>query len=172
MISRTMQDAINEQIKHEFFSAYLYLAMAAYCEAANLAGFGHWMRIQNQEETAHAIKFFDHVIDRGGRVALQALDQPPSDFKSPLEMMQFALGHERKVTGLIHRLFELAVKENDPPTQVLLQWFITEQVEEEKTASQIVEQLKMIGDQGVALHMLDRELSARMAGTAADPNTA
>lgn len=168
MINKTMQDAVNEQIKHEFYSAYLYLAMAAYCEAANLPGFGHWMRVQNQEETAHAMKLFDHVIDRGGRVTLQAIDQPPAEFQSQLEMMQLVVGHERKVTGLIHRLYDLAVKESDPATQVLLQWFITEQVEEEKTAGQIAEQLKMIGDQGVALLMLDRELGTRVAGTEAE----
>jgi ferritin len=168
MINKTMQDAINEQIKHEFYSAYLYLSMAANCEAANLSGFGNWMRVQHQEETAHAMKLFDHVIDRGGRVTLQAIDQPPAEFQSQLEMMQLVVGHERKVTGLIHRLYDLAVKESDPATQVLLQWFITEQVEEEKTAGQIAEQLKMIGDQGVALLMLDRELGTRVAGMEAE----
>jgi ferritin len=161
MISQTMQSAINDQIKHEFNSAYVYLAMSAYCEAINLPGFARWMRLQYEEENQHALKLFEHVLDRDGRVALQALDQPPSDFKSPLEMMQLALGHERKVTGLIHRLLETAVHENDPAAQVLLQWFVTEQVEEEKSVGLIVEQLKMAGDQGLALLLLDRELAGR-----------
>jgi ferritin len=166
MISQTMQSAINNQVKHEFDSAYLYLAMAAYCESLNLPGFAQWMRLQYQEENQHALKLFEHVLDRDGRVTLQALDQPPADFKSPLEMMQMALGHERKVTGLIHRLLETAVKESDPAAQVLLQWFVTEQVEEEKSVSLIVEQLKMAGDQGLALLLLDRELGARAPAAA------
>jgi ferritin len=161
MISQKMQDAINDQIKHELHSAYVYLSMAAYCEAMNLPGFAHWMRMQNSEEIGHAMKLFDHVLDRDGRVMLQTIEQPPSDFKSPLEMMQAALGHERKVTGLIHKLYELAAAENDPAARVLLQWFVTEQVEEEKSAGLIVEQLKLIGDNGTGLLMLDRELGGR-----------
>ena len=120
MIGQKMQDALNEQIKHEIHSAYVYLSMAAYCEARNLSGFANWMRIQHQEETGHGLKFFDHLLDRDGRVTLQAIEQPPADFKSPLEMMQTALGHERKVTGLINRLYDLAVQEDDRPAQVLL----------------------------------------------------
>jgi ferritin len=161
MLNKTVQDAINEQIKHEFYSAYLYLSMSAYCETINLPGFAHWMRVQYQEELAHAMKFFDFVNDREGSVELQAIDQPPGEFQSPLDIFQQALEHERKISGLIHRLYEVAVKEKDYPTQALLQWFITEQVEEEKSASQIVEQLKMVGGGGAALLLLDRELGAR-----------
>src|SRR3954471_6764673 len=155
MLNKTVQDAINEQIKHEFFSAYLYLSMAAYCETANLPGAAHWMRLQSQEEWGHALKLFDFVQDRGGRVVLQAIAQPPVEFESPLDVFQQALDHERKVSALINKLYEVALKEGDYPTQAFLQWFITEQVEEEKNADQIVEQLKLAGGQGAALLMLD-----------------
>jgi ferritin len=161
MISKTMQDAINEQIAHEFYSSYLYLAMSAYFEASNLPGFARWMRVQSAEEREHAMKFFDFVNDRGGTVELKALDQPPGEFQSPLDVFQQALEHERRVTGLIHRLYEQAVGENDYATQAHLQWFITEQVEEEKNASQVIEQIKMTGGQPSALFVLDRELGAR-----------
>ena len=161
MISKTMQAAINDQIKHEFYSSFLYLSMSASFEPRTLPGCAHWMRAQSQEEQEHALKFFDFLNDRGGSVELQALDQPPSEFQSPLDAFQQALDHERKVTSLIHRLYELALKEGDYATQAHLQWFITEQVEEEKNASQIIEQIKMTGGQASALFMLDRQLAAR-----------
>ena len=164
MLSKTLQDAINEQIKNELYSVYLYLSMAAYCEAASFPGFAHWMRVQSEEETAHAMKFFDFVCDRGGRVVLHAIDQPPVEFDSPREVFEKTLEHERKVTSLINQLYELALGEKDYPAQVLLHWFIEEQVEEEKSAEQIVESLRMIGDKGHALLMLDRELGRREAG--------
>jgi ferritin len=163
MLSKAMQDAVNEQVKNEFYSAYLYLAMSAHFESVNLSGFAHWMRVQAQEELSHGMRLFDLITERGGRVVLQAIDQPPGKFKSALEIFQQSLEHEQKVTGMIHRLYALAVKENDYATQVVLQWFITEQVEEEKNAGQIVEQLKMIGNQPAALLMLDRQLAARAA---------
>lgn len=163
MLSKTLQDAINEQIKDELYSAYLYLSMSAHFETVHLPGFGRWMRLQSQEEVLHAMKLFDFIHHRGGRTVLQAIDQPPAGFKSPLDVFQQALDHERKVTGMIHRLYELAVKENDYATQVQLQWFITEQAEEERTAGEVVEQLKIIGDQTAALFMLDRQLGARGA---------
>ncbi len=150
-------------IKHEFSSADLYLAMSAYCESVNLLGCAHWMRLQSQEELSHGTKLFELVHERGGRAKLQAIDQPPGDFQSPLDIFQKSLEHEHKVTGMIHRLYGLAVTENDYATQIVLQWFITEQVEEEKNASQIVEQLKMIGGQSAVLLMLDRPLAARSA---------
>jgi ferritin len=161
MISKALQDALNEQIKNELYSAYLYLSMSAYFERTNLPGSARWMRLQSQEEVSHAMKFFDHLNDRGGSVVLQAIDQPPSEFKSPLEMFQQALAHEQKVTGMINKLYALAVKENDYPAQVELQWFVTEQVEEEKNATEIVEQLKMVGEHGPSLLMIDRQLGAR-----------
>lgn len=161
MLSKKLQDAINDQIKHELYSAYLYLAMSAHFEAVNLPGFARWMRLQSQEETSHAMKLFDFIHERGGRVVLQAIAQPPGEFKSALNVFQQALEHEQKVTEMIHRLYELAGKENDYATQVMLQWFITEQVEEEKTAGDVVEQLKTIGEQPAAVFMLDRQLGAR-----------
>ena len=161
MIGKAVQDAINAQIAHEFYVSYLYLAMSAYFETINLPGFARWMRAQSEEEREHAMKFFDYLNDRGGSVELGAIAQPPGEFQSPLDLFQQALEHERKVTGLIHRLYELALKESDYATQAHLQWFITEQVEEEKNASQVIEQIKMTGGQPGALFLLDRELGAR-----------
>lgn len=164
MLSKPMQDALNQQINAEISSAYLYLAMSAYCAASNRPGSAHWMRVQWQEELGHALKLFEHVNDRGGRAVLKAVPQPPTEFKSLLDVFQQVLGHEKEVSAMIHRLYETAVKENDYPAQVMLQWFITEQVEEEKTATEVVEQLKMIGDQGAAVIMLDRHLGMRKSG--------
>ncbi|MFQ5770503.1 MAG: ferritin [bacterium] len=164
MINKTVENAINAQIKHELDSAYLYLAMSAHCESINLNGFAHWLRSQYEEELSHAMRLFDFLNERGGRVILQSIDQPPADFRSPLEMFKQVLEHEKKVTGLIHQLYELAVKENDYPTQVELQWFITEQVEEEASVGNIVEQLKLAGEHGTALLMMDKHLAKRGAG--------
>jgi len=164
MLSKALQDAINEQIKHEMDSAHLYLSMSAYCEAHNLPGFASWLRVQWQEETSHAMKFFRYLIDRGVRVSLQGIDRPPVDFKSPLDLFQQVLAHEQKVTGLINRLYDMASKENEYPTLVELQWFIKEQVEEEKSAGDIVAMLTMVGESGTPLIMLDRQLGARGAG--------
>ena len=164
MISKAVQDAINNQITHEFASAHLYLSMSAYCETRNLRGFAHWFRLQSQEETRHALKLFDMVLDRGGQVYLQGIEAPPSEFESPLDVMQRTLAHEQQVTAMFNELYDLALRENDYTTQVQLQWFLTEQVEEEQTAGAIVDQLKMAGSQGPALFLLDRELAGR--GTA------
>jgi len=165
MLGKAMQDAINEQINKELYSAYLYLSMAAYAESENLSGVAHWMRMQYQEEVMHALKFFDYVNERGGRVVLAAIDQPQVEFESPVDVFNITLEHERKVTGLINNLYALAVKENDYASQMMLQWFITEQVEEEANAGQILDTLKMVGDNSHALLMLDRELAQRAAPT-------
>jgi len=161
MLPKPVHDAINEQIKNELYSAYLYLSMSAYLESTNLPGFAHWMRRQSEEEMAHAMKFFDYLNERGSRVVLQAIAQPPTEFKSPLDIFEQALAHEQKVTAMIHGIYDLAVKNNDYPTQVELQWFITEQVEEEKSASEVVEQMKLVGEHGPSLLMMDRQLAAR-----------
>ncbi len=161
MLSEAMQTALNDQIQKELHSAYIYLSMSAYFEAQNLAGAAHWMRHQSEEEQEHAMKIFEFVTDRGGRVVLQAIGAPPSDFASPLAVFEAAYAHEQKVTKSIHDLYALAVKESDYPTQVMLQWFIGEQVEEEKNASTIVEQLKMVGDLPAAMFMIDRQLGSR-----------
>ena len=163
MLSKKLQDAMNEQIKNELYSAYLYLSMSAYCEEANLPGFAHWMRLQAQEEEAHAMKFYGFIYERGGRVVLQAIDQPPVEFQSPRAVFEQTLEHEQKVTAMIHDLYALAVQEKDYASQIFLQWFVTEQVEEEASATQILETLKMIGDKGHALIMLDRQLGSREA---------
>jgi ferritin len=161
MLNKKVEEAINEQIKNELYSGYLYLSMSAYFEANNLPGFARWMRLQAEEEQEHALKFFDFVNDRGGRVVLLAIDQPPVEFESALPIFEQTLEHEQKVTSLIHQLYELALAENDYPSQTMLQWFIDEQVEEEKNATQIVDTLKMVGDKGQALIMLDRALARR-----------
>jgi ferritin len=158
-----MQNAINEQIRDELYSAYLYLSMAAYFEAQSLPGFASWMRTQSEEEVEHAMKFFDFVNERGGRVKLQAIEQPTVDFESPLAVFEATYEHEQKVTALIHGLYELALEENDYAAQVMLHWFIEEQVEEEASVSQIVDTLERVGDKDQALIMLDRELGQRRA---------
>jgi ferritin len=163
MLSKKLEDAINEQINKELYSAYLYLSMSAYCESQSLAGFAGWMRAQAQEEVDHAMRLFDHIVARGGRVVLKAIEMPPPVWKSPLEMFEEVLKHERKVTGLINGLYELALNENDYATQMELQWFITEQVEEEESAGQVVDQLKLVGDQPMGLLMMDRQLGERQA---------
>jgi ferritin len=164
MLGAEIQDAMNEQIKNEFYSAYQYLSMAAYCESENLPGFAGWMRAQAREETEHAMKFFDFILDRNGRVVLGAIDGPVVEFGSPLEVFERALGHEQKVTTMINDLYGLAVRENDYASQAFLQWFVTEQVEEEKNTGDVVETLKMVGDRSEALFLLDRELGQRGAG--------
>ena len=163
MISKSMQDSINEQIKNELYSSYLYLAMSAHFEAANLGGFAHWLRLQSQEELEHAMKFFDYINERGGRVHLKAIDQPPAEWSSTLTAFEEVLAHEQKVTGMIHKLYAQAVEEKDYASQIMLQWFITEQVEEEKNATEIIEQIKMIEARGSALLYLDRQLGKRGA---------
>jgi ferritin len=161
MLSQTIENALNIQIGHEIYSSHLYLSMAAYFESCSWPGLAQWMRVQSREETAHATRFFEYIIQRDGRAIIQAIDQPPTDFTSVLDVFQQALAHEQKVTGLIAALYTLAVKENDTPTQIELQWFVNEQVEEEKNASLIVEQLKRIGEHSNALFMLDHHLGKR-----------
>ena len=161
MINKTMQDAMNEQINKELFSSYLYLSMAAYFEDKNLAGFANWMRIQADEEREHAMKFYDFILERGGRVYLKAIDAPKTDWGSNLEVAEEVAAHEAKVTASIYELYELALKEKDYPAQMMLQWFITEQVEEEKNAAEIVANLKLIEAGGTAVYVMDKQLSKR-----------
>lgn len=161
MLSKAIQEAVNDQIHHELHSAYLYLSMSAYLESVNFRGFAHWMRMQSKEEVNHAMKLFDYVNDRNGRVTLKTLEQPPANFKSVLDTFEHAFTHEKKVSAMIHSLYAQATTESDYATQVALQWFITEQVEEENTAMTVVDRLKIAGDDGTALLFLDRELGAR-----------
>lgn len=161
MLTAKMLQALNEQIQKELSSAYLYLSMSAHFEGENLRGMAHWMRLQWQEEIAHAMKLFDYVHERGGQVVLEALPQPKSSFGSPLKVFEETLKHEQKVTASIHQLYELAQQQKDYATAAMLQWFITEQVEEESTATTLVEQLRMIGDQKHLVLAIDRELARR-----------
>jgi ferritin len=161
MLSPKMLDALNQQINREFASAYLYLAMAAQCEAQSLPGMAHWMKRQATEEYGHGMRLFELICDRGGRVSLAALPQPPAEFGSPLELFQQVLSHERKVTAYINAVYELALDEKDYASQVALHWFVNEQVEEEKNASVIVDQLKAIPDKSSAILFLDRQLGKR-----------
>ena len=163
MFSNKILDEMNVQIKEELYSSYLYLAMAAHFEAANLPGFASWMRLQAEEERTHGMKFFDHILDRGGKVALQAIDQPPTDFGTPLVIFEQVLKHEQHVTARIHKLYGLAVDEKDFATQVFLNWFVEEQVEEEKNATTILETLKLIGEKSNAIFQLDHRLGKRGA---------
>ncbi len=161
MPSKGLQQAMNDQIRKEFESAYIYLSMAAWMEDQNLPGFAAWLRLQAREESTHAMKIFDHLIDRGCRVELQPLAGPPTDFKSSLHVFQEVKKHEEKVTKSINDLYGLALDDRDYASQVFIQWFITEQVEEEKNSSQVLESVRRVGDNQAALVMLDRELGSR-----------
>jgi ferritin len=157
-----MQAALNDQINKELYSEYLYLSMAAYFESLGLKGFANWMRVQTREEHTHAIMMFTYVNDAGGRVALAPIDGPELDWVSPLAAFEKVLSHEQYVTSRINNLVNLALDERDHASNAFLQWFITEQVEEEANAKQIVDTLKLIGDQAQPLLMLDRELATRV----------
>ena len=164
-ITAQMQKALNQQIAKEFGASYLYLSMAAYCAEKNLNGFASWMRMQAAEESKHAMKICQYVEDRGGRVTLEGIDRPPPDFPSPIAVFEHARDHEAKVSKGIDLLYELAATDRDWATQAMLQWFITEQVEEEKTSTGIVDTLRMIGDNAPGLYLFDKELGKR--GTSA-----
>ena len=163
MLSKAVQDALNKQVRDELYSAYLYLSMAAYFETQSLPGFATWMRAQSEEEVSHAMKLFDFVNERGGRVELHAIEKPPVEFESPRDVFEMTYEHEQKVTSLIHNLYEVALEEDDYAAQVMLHWFIDEQVEEEDNVSQILDTLERIGDKDQGLIMLDRELGRREA---------
>jgi len=156
-----LEKLIQEQIKNEWYSAYLYLSMAAYFESANLDGFAHWMYKQAGEEQIHGKKMFDFLIDRGVKVVLQAIAQPETDFASPTAVFEKSYAHEQKVTALINGIADQAAKVNDHPTKVFIQWFITEQVEEEKNASRILDLLKKIPANSAGIFQLDHQLGKR-----------
>ena len=161
MLDTKVETAFNEQINAELFSAYLYLSMAAYFENKNFSGMALWMKKQANEEIEHAMKFFQYIVDKGGSVQLKAIEKPSQKWKNTLDVFENAYQHECKVTSLIHKLVDLTKKQNDHASFIFLQWFVTEQVEEEATALAIVEKLKIIKDHGPALLMLDRELGTR-----------
>jgi len=162
MLSPKMQDALNAQINAEYYSSYLYLSMAAHVEAGNLKGFGNWMRVQAQEEMVHAMKFFDFILERGGKVSLQPVEGPPTQWGSPLAIFEATLEHEQHVTSLINKLVDLARSESDHATDNFLQWFVAEQVEEEASADEVLQQLKLMQDAPGGLFLMDRELAQRI----------
>jgi ferritin len=163
MLAPEVEAAMNTQIAAELYSSHLYLAMSAYCESEGLPGFAHWFKLQADEEREHALKFMRHVVDRGGRVTLAGIDAPQVDFDSPQSAFEAALAHEMNVTMMIDGLYGMAQQHGDYASQVFLQWFVTEQVEEERTASEVVQTLKSVGGEPASLLLLDRELGAREA---------
>ncbi|MBN1866881.1 ferritin [Candidatus Sumerlaeota bacterium] len=162
MLKKKIQDALNKQVTAEIYSAHIYLSMAAYFGSINLSGMATWMRVQYKEELDHAMKIFDYAIERGGRAAVKAIDAPQAEWQSPLAAFETAYKHERKVTAMIDGLVDLAVAESDHATNNFLQWFVSEQVEEEASADAVVQKLKLAGTSGGALFMIDRELGARV----------
>ncbi len=161
MLKKSIEEALNKQLNAELFSSYLYLSMAAYCETIPMKGFARWLRLQADEERAHGMKFFDYIIEAGGTVKLAKIDAPKAEWKSVGEVFDQVYEHEKKVTGLIHTLMDLAIKEKDYATQNFLGWFVKEQVEEEANASEIQAQIRMMGDIVGHLFWLDHELGKR-----------
>lgn len=162
MIKKGILDALNYQLNAELYSAYLYLSMAAYFESTDLSGFANWMRVQAQEELTHAMKFYYYIVQRGARVSLTSIDAPQSEWESPLKAFEHVYQHERKVTGLINELVNLALAEGDHATNNFLQWFVAEQVEEEDSASSVLQKVKLAGESTGGLFMLDSELGQRV----------
>lgn len=161
MLNKKIEKKINEQINEELFSAYLYLAMSAYCEDINLPGFANWMSVQFEEEQFHAMKFINYINERGGRVELEALEKPQVEWDNMIDVFEATLKHERHITSKINEIVDLAIEERDHATVSFLNWYVDEQVEEEDTAEGILDQLKMINGQGNGMLMLDREMAAR-----------
>ena len=161
MLSKKVQDALNAQINAEFWSAYLYLSMSAYANAKGYQGMANWFEVQYQEELDHVKIFFDYILQRDGKVLLQPIEGVPTEWSTPLNLFEETLKHEQKVTGLINNLYALSLEENDFATQSMLKWFIDEQVEEEESAKTIIDNLRMIGDNGYGIYTLDKDLSTR-----------
>lgn len=169
MISKKLQDAFNEQMKNEFFSAYLYRAMAAYFEGEELKGFGNWLRVQSLEELTHGDRFFNFLLDAGGKPELLPIDAPKGDFKSPTEAFEYGLKHEQFVTESINKLVDLARAESNHAAQIFLQWFVTEQVEEESNFTGYVRKLRLVKGDGRGLLLLDQEAATRVFVPPATP---
>jgi ferritin len=156
-----METALNQQINKEMYSAYLYMSMSAHSTHIGLTGFANWFMVQYKEEMEHAMKIYKYLQDQGSKVHLIDIEKPPSSFKDPMEMFQQTLKHEQFVTSSINELMDLAMKENDHATQIFLHWFITEQIEEEANDNEIIGKLKLVGDKGNGIFMIDKELSKR-----------
>lgn len=162
MMKAKMNEAINKQINEEAFSSYLYLSMSAWFERQNLKGFANWMKVQAQEEAVHAKIFFNHIVERGGEVKLMAIAAPKTEWASPLEAFKDTLEHEKHITSCIHGLMDLALEEKDHAAAIQLQWFVTEQVEEEANAEELLAKVEMVGESKNGIFMMDRELQARV----------
>jgi ferritin len=162
-IGKKMTDAINEQIREELYSSYLYFAMAADFESKDWPGVASWMKVQAQEEMAHALKFYSWIIERGGKAIFKAIDKPQESWESALTLFEAALAHEQHITQCIYDLVKIAREEGDIATEIFLQWYVTEQVEEEANASEIVEKIKKVQNSQNGMYLLDKELSARTA---------
>jgi ferritin len=162
MLSKKMEQALNDQVKWELWSSYLYLSMASYFEDLGLTGFANWMKVQEQEEKFHGTKFYNYTIERGGRIKLQALEAPENTWKSPLAVLQDTLKHEQGVTARINALMDLAIKEKDHATASYLKWFIDEQVEEEASVQDVINKLKLVEGNPSALYLLDKEMAVRV----------
>ena len=162
MINKKIEKALNNQVNAEMYSAYLYLAMAAYFENTNLSGFANWMQVQAQEEMSHAMKFYRYINERGGRVTLKQIDAPRAEWKDAVEVVKEVYDHEQKVTSMINDLVNLSNEQKDHATTNMLQWFVAEQVEEEANADEMLQQLKLIDGKGAGILMLDRELKKRV----------
>jgi len=162
MLKEKLEKALNEQINAELYSSYLYLSMSAYFEDKNLKGFANWMRVQAQEEVVHAMKIYDFINERAGRVNLKPIEGPQTEWESPLAVYEEAYKHECHVTDLINKLVDLSIEASDHATNAFLQWFVTEQVEEEASADDIVQQLRLVGNDGHGIFMIDRELGTRV----------
>jgi ferritin len=162
MLSKKMQDSLNDQINFEFYSAYIYLSMAAYLKKNDLVGCAQWMKTQTQEELVHAMKMYEFVNDRGGRVVLKEIKGPKTEWSSPVEAFEDALKHEQTVTGRINNMMDIAIGEKDHATQIFLQWFISEQVEEEASVGAVIQKLKLAGQSPGGMFMVDKELGQRI----------
>jgi ferritin len=162
MLKENVQDALSDQLNAEMYSSYLYLSMSSYFSSTGLAGFANWMRVQAKEELMHAMKFYDYINERGGRIVLKPVEGPPTEWKSPLDAFEHTFRHEQMVTELINGLVDLAIAEKDHATNNFLQWFVSEQVEEEASAGDALQKVKRVGENTSSLFMLDSELAQRI----------
>jgi len=162
MLSKKLELELNKQVNAEFFSAYLYLSMSAFLASKNLSGFSNWMKVQFEEEQFHALKLYQYILDRGGRVELEKIEKPKTEWANIINVFEEVLAHEEKITSLINNLVDLAIQEKDHATVNMLQWFVEEQVEEEANASDLLGQLKLIQGKGSGLYMIDKELKQRV----------
>ena len=168
MLSEKMTQALNKQLNAEMFSAYLYLSMSAHFADIGMSGFANWMNCQYQEEMAHAMKFYNYILERGEKVTLASIDAPKTEWESPLEVIEDTLKHEQLVTSLINDLVNLAIEEKDHATNIFLQWFVSEQVEEEDSVNEVLSKLKLTGGSGNGMFILDKELGLRVYTPPAD----